>query len=61
MANEMDIAAVTYEGGGANRLDQTAVKVAVHGCLNVLKSPESYSKEPKSTKIQIECGRFNMA
>ena len=38
VANGMDIAAVTYEGGEANQLDQVAVKVAVAGCLNVLKS-----------------------
>ena len=38
VANGMDIAAVTYEGGEANQLDQVAVKVAVEGCLNVLKS-----------------------
>ena len=37
VANGLDIA-VTYEGGEANQLDQVAVKVAVEGCLNVLKS-----------------------
>ena len=37
-ANEHDIPAITYEGGGANLTDNTTVKVAIHGVLNVLKS-----------------------
>ena len=46
VANGMDIAAVTYEGGEANQLDQVAVKVAVAGCLNVLKSLKVIPKIP---------------
>ena len=37
-ANDADIGAITYEGGGADVLDQTSVKVAVHGILNVLRA-----------------------
>lgn len=37
-ATEEGIGALTYEGGGANMTDHEAVKVAVHGVLNVLRS-----------------------
>ena len=56
VANEMDIAAVTYEGGGANRLEQTAVKVAVHGCLNVLKALKVISKNPSRPRFRLNAG-----
>tara|TARA_B100000405_G_scaffold40088_1_gene26875 strand:+ start:1317 stop:2612 length:1296 start_codon:yes stop_codon:yes gene_type:complete len=56
VANEMDIAAVTYEGGGANRLDQTAVKVAVHGCLNVLKALKVIPKNPSRPRFRLNAG-----
>ncbi len=56
VANKMDIAAVTYEGGGANRLDQTAVKVAVHGCLNVLKALKVIPKNPSRARFRLNAG-----
>ncbi len=56
VANEMDIAAVTYEGGGANRLEQTAVKVAVHGCLNVLKALKVIAKNPSRPRFRLNAG-----
>jgi len=56
VANKMDIAAVTYEGGGANRLDQTAVKVAVHGCLNVLKALKVIPKNPSRPRFRLNAG-----
>lgn len=56
IANKMDIAAVTYEGGGANRLDQTAVKVAVHGCLNVLKALKVIPKNPSRARFRLNAG-----
>lgn len=56
VANEMDIAAVTYEGGGANRLDQNAVKVAVHGCLNVLRALKVIPKNPSRPRFRLNAG-----
>ena len=56
IANEMDIAAVTYEGGGANRLDQNAVKVAVHGCLNVLRALKVIPKNPSRPRFRLNAG-----
>tara|TARA_B100000035_G_scaffold314085_2_gene329398 strand:- start:61 stop:1353 length:1293 start_codon:yes stop_codon:yes gene_type:complete len=55
-ANEIDIAAVTYEGGGANLLDQTAVKVAVHGCLNVLRALKVIPKNPVRPRFRLNAG-----
>jgi len=55
-ANEVDIAAVTYEGGGANLLDQTAVKVAVHGCLNVLRALKVIPKNPVRPRFRLNAG-----
>ena len=56
VANEMDIAAVTYEGGGANRLEQNAVKVAVHGCLNVLRALKVIPKNPSRPRFRLNAG-----
>ena len=56
VANEMDIATVTYEGGGANRLDQNAVKVAVHGCLNVLRALKVIPKNPSRPRFRLNAG-----
>lgn len=56
IANELDIAAVTYEGGGANRLEQTAVKVAVHGCLNVLRALKVIPKNPSRPRFRLNAG-----
>ena len=55
-ANEVDIAAVTYEGGGANILDQTAVKVALHGCLNVLRALKVIPKNPVRPRFRLNAG-----
>ena len=56
VANGMDIAAVTYEGGEANQLDQVAVKVAVAGCLNVLKSLKVIPKNPSRPRFRLNAG-----
>jgi predicted deacylase len=56
VANELDIAAVTYEGGGANLLDQSAVKVAVHGCLNVLRALKVIPKNPSRPRFRLNAG-----
>ncbi len=56
VANGMDIAAVTYEGGEANQLDQVAVKVAVEGCLNVLKSLKVIPKNPSRPRFRLNAG-----
>ena len=52
----MDIAAVTFEGGEANQLDQTAVKVAVHGCLNVLRALKVIPKNPSRPRFRLNAG-----
>jgi hypothetical protein len=56
IANKMDIASITYEGGGANWLDQSAVKVAVHGCLNVLKALKVISGIPVRPRFRLNAG-----
>jgi len=56
IANEMDIAAVTYEGGGANRLNAAAVKVAVHGCLNVLRTLKVIPQNPSRPRFRLNAG-----
>jgi len=56
IANEMDIAAITYEGGGANWLDQASVKVAVHGCLNVLRALKVIPKNPSRPRFRLNAG-----
>lgn len=56
IANDMGIAAITYEGGGANWLDQAAVKVAVHGCLNVLRSLKVIPKNPSRPRFRLNAG-----
>ena len=56
IANKLDIATITYEGGGANRLDQSAVKVAVHGCLNVLRSLKVIPKNPTRPRFRLNAG-----
>ena len=53
-ANENDIATITYEGGGANWLDQSAVKVALHGCLNVLRSLKVIPNNPSRPKFRLK-------
>lgn len=56
IANKLDIATITFEGGGANRLDQSAVKVAVHGCLNVLRSLKVIPKNPTRPRFRLNAG-----
>jgi hypothetical protein len=56
IANQMDIASITYEGGGANWLDQSAVKVAVHGCVNVLKALKVIPGIPVRPRFRLNAG-----
>ena len=52
-ANEHDIPAITYEGGGANLIDNTTVKVAIHGVLNVLKSLRMIPGKPNRPRFRM--------
>jgi len=55
-ANAKDIASITYEGGGADLLDQQAVSVAVHGCLNVLRKLKVIPGNPHRPKFRLNAG-----
>ncbi len=55
-ANKVGIAAVTYEGGGADFLDHQAVNVAVHGCLNVLKKLKVIPGNPIRPPFRLNAG-----
>ena len=52
-ANDADIGAITYEGGGADVLDQTSVKVAVHGILNVLRALKVTPGDPDRPAFRL--------
>tara|TARA_B100000459_G_scaffold147317_1_gene116434 strand:+ start:1146 stop:2471 length:1326 start_codon:yes stop_codon:yes gene_type:complete len=52
-AIQVDIPVVTYEGGGANFLDNEAVKVAMHGVLNVLRSLRMIEGNPHRPRFRI--------
>ena len=52
-ANLEDIPAITYEGGGANWLDQASVKVAVHGVMNVLKKLKMVPGRPHRPRFRM--------
>ena len=56
LANEHGIAAITYEGGGANLLDQKSVKVAVGGCLNVLRALKVIPGNPQRPRFRLNAG-----
>ena len=48
-----DIPAITYEGGGANLIDNSAVKVAIHGVLNVLRSLRIIPGKPNRPRFRM--------
>ena len=52
-ANEEDIPSITYEGGGANWLDQASVKVAVHGVMNVLRKLKMVPGKPHRPRFRM--------
>ena len=52
-AIQVDIPVVTYEGGGANFLDNEAVKVAMHGVLNVLRSLRMIEGNPHRPRFRM--------
>ena len=52
-AIQVDIPVVTYEGGGANFLDNEAVKVAMHGVLNVLRSLHMIEGNPHRPRFRM--------
>ncbi len=56
IANEKGIAAVTYEGGGADWLNQSSVKTAVHGCINVLKALKVIPGNPSRPRFRLNAG-----
>ena len=53
VANEHDIPAITYEGGGANLIDNTTVKVAIQGVLNVLRSLRMLRGKPNKPRFRM--------
>ena len=50
-ANENDVPAITYEGGGANLIDNQSVKVAIYGVINVLRSLRMIQGPPNRPRI----------
>ena len=52
-AIENDIPSITYEGGGANLLDNEAVKVAIHGVTNVLRSLRMIPGKPHRPRFRM--------
>ena len=52
-ANEIDIPSITYEGGGANWLDQASVKVAVYGVVNILRSLKMVPEKPHRPRFRM--------
>ena len=52
-AAEHGVAAIVFEGGGANRLDRIAVKVAVNGVLNVLRGMNMITGRPKRPRFRL--------
>ena len=52
-ANEQDIPAITYEGGGANLIDNTTVKVAIHGVMNILRSLRMVAGTPNRPRFRM--------
>lgn len=52
-ANEQDIPSITYEGGGANLIDNTTVKVAIHGVMNILRSLRMVPGAPNRPRFRM--------
>ncbi len=52
-ANQNDIPAITYEGGGANLIDNQSVKVAIHGVTNVLRSLRMIPGTPNRPRFRM--------
>ena len=52
-ANDIDIGAITYEGGGASFLDHESVKVAVHGVLNTLRTLHVIPGQPSRPRFRL--------
>ncbi|DAC27950.1 MAG TPA: hypothetical protein D7H99_03475 [Candidatus Poseidoniales archaeon] len=52
-ANEQDIPSITYEGGGANLLDNTTVKVAINGVMNILRSLRMVPGTPNRPRFRM--------
>ncbi|MDP6334360.1 MAG: succinylglutamate desuccinylase/aspartoacylase family protein [Candidatus Poseidoniaceae archaeon] len=52
-AVENDIPSITYEGGGANLLDNESVKVAIHGVMNVLRSLRMIPGKPHRPRFRM--------
>ncbi len=52
-ANEQDIPAITYEGGGANLINNTTVKVAIHGVMNILRSLRMVAGTPNRPRFRM--------
>jgi predicted deacylase len=52
-ANEQDIPAITYEGGGANLIDNTTVKVAINGVMNILRSLRMVPGTPNRPRFRM--------
>ena len=53
VAMENGIGVVTYEGGGADSLDQEAVQIAVNGVLNVLRTLHVIPGNPTRPKFRL--------
>ena len=51
--NNLDIGAITYEGGGASTLDNEAVQVAVNGVLNSLKTLHIIPGSPNRPRFRL--------
>ena len=51
--NNLDIGAITYEGGGASSLDHEAVQVAVNGVLNSLKTLHVIPGSPNRPRFRL--------
>lgn len=51
--NNLDIGAITYEGGGASSLDHEAVQVAVNGVLNSLKTLHIIPGSPNRPRFRL--------
>jgi len=52
-ANDAEIGAITYEGGGSNEADPESVQVAIYGVLNVLRSLKVLPGYPSRPRFRI--------
>ena len=53
VTNNLDIGAITYEGGGASNLDHESVQVAVNGVLNSLKTLHIIPGSPNRPRFRL--------